>query len=63
MKNQDNFEDRKQSRRNKIKKENVKKHFFDDEDVRKHNVKKEIKKIKESFEDEEWEDWDKYYNH
>jgi len=63
MKNPDNFEDRKQHRRNKIKKQHIKKHLLDDDDVRQHNVKKDIKKLKESFEDEEWEDWDQYYNH
>jgi hypothetical protein len=26
------------------------------------NAKKELKRIKESLEEEEWRDWDQYYN-
>lgn len=62
MTNSDDFEDRKQPRR-KIKKQNIKKHLLDDDQIQKNKAKKEIKKIKESFDDEEWENWDKYYNH
>lgn len=39
--------------------------FFDDNDElkRKNLSKQELKKIKETYEEEEWEDWDRYYNH
>ena len=36
--------------------------MLDDEIISRNYEKKHIKKIKESFSDEEWEDWDKYYN-
>jgi len=56
--------DRKQERRQKIYKHKKKNpSFYDDEDRSQDRIKKEYKKIKETFEDEEWEDWDKYYNH
>ena len=62
MKYSDDFDDRKK-RQPKIKKERLKKHLMDDDTIKKHNAKKEIKKIKESFDDEEWEQWDQHYNH
>jgi hypothetical protein len=37
--------------------------MLDDELINKNNAKKEIKKLKESFDDEEWENWDRFYNH
>lgn len=65
MKNKEEDTDRKSTRREKIKKKNLRKDFsFDDENQEKNHLhKKELKKIKEEFEDEEWEDWDRYYNH
>lgn len=65
MKNQEDNTDRKNVRREKIKKKNLKKDFsYEDENQEKNYIKKkELKKIKESFDDEEWEDWDRYYNH
>jgi|688.fasta_scaffold02373_15 hypothetical protein len=58
-------EDKKNSgRRQKFtsKKKHNKKDMLDDEIISRNYEKKHIKKIKESFSDEEWEDWDKYYN-
>ena len=56
--------DRKQERRQKIHKYKKKNSsFYGEEDKPVGKVKPEYKKIKESFEDEEWDDWDKYYNH
>jgi hypothetical protein len=56
--------DRKQERRQKIHKHKKKSpSFYDEEDLSHNRIKKEYKKIKETFDDEEWEDWDKYYNH
>lgn len=65
MKDKDDF-DRKDSRRKKINLKNNKKHINSVDDDFIDNKKlssKEIKKLKESFQDEEWEDWDRYYNH
>lgn len=59
-------QDRKQERRKKFSKpknKNSAGNYIDDDKDIKHTQKKEIKKIKESFQDEEWEDWDRYYNH
>jgi hypothetical protein len=56
-------DDERQKRKPKIKKEKVKKHLLDDEKIRSHNAKIEIKKLKEDYDNEEWEDWDRYYNH
>jgi hypothetical protein len=51
-------------RRKKLQSKNLyKQNGFDDEIEAKNLNKKEIKKIKENFQDEEWEDWDRYYNH
>jgi len=63
MKNSEDNNDRKSERRNKFnKKHHVKKPFVDDDIVGKNHAKKELKKLKESFEEEEWKDWDEYYN-
>lgn len=58
-------QDRKQERRKKFSKPKSKNrdHYADDENNLKNIQKKETKRIKESFQDEEWEDWDRYYNH
>lgn len=60
-------QDRKQERRKKFSKPKDKNNrpgnYIDEDKDIKHIQKKEIKKIKESFQDEEWEDWDRYYNH
>lgn len=66
MPNFDNdFPNEKEKRREQFKKK--KDHFHqskDDDDLKRKNIsKKELKKIKESYEEEEWEDWDRYYNH
>jgi hypothetical protein len=64
MKDKEDF-DRKDSRRKKINLKNNKKHVNSVDDDFVDNKKlnsKEIKKLKESFQDEEWEDWDRYYN-
>lgn len=67
MKNKDDSADqRKDYRRKKLenKYSHEKNRVHDDDNQKKtQQQKKEIKKIKESFEDEEWEDWDRYYNH
>jgi hypothetical protein len=66
MTNFEDYDDKKNSsRRQKFtgKKKHTKKDMLDDEIISKNYEKKQIKKIKESFDDEEWEDWDKYYNH
>lgn len=65
-KEKEDFTERKDDRRKKIKlKTNKKKvnEFEDDSLYRENIAKKEVKKLKESFQDEEWEDWDRYYNH
>lgn len=65
MKNSEENTDRKNIRREKIKKKTTKKDFLFENEIQEktHFQKKELKKIKESLEDEEWEDWDRYYNH
>lgn len=66
MKNnkEDDFLDRKQSRRKNIQNKTQKKSQSEDEDyfVSKKN-KHNIKEKKEDYANEEWEDWDRYYNH
>lgn len=55
--------DRKQERRQKINKNKKKTPGFYDEDSTPSNkLKKEYKKNKEIFDEEEWETWNKYYN-
>jgi AAA+ superfamily predicted ATPase len=63
MKNSEENNDRKSERRNKLnKKHHIKKTFIDDDVMGQQNAKKELKRIKESLEEEEWRDWDQYYN-
>lgn len=68
MKDKEDFSERKDDRRKKLRLKNNKKRsksgdsYDDDIDVNS-LIKKDIKKIKETFQDEEWEDWDRYYNH
>jgi hypothetical protein len=65
MKDKDDF-DRKDNRRKKINLKNNKKHInsIDDDFIENRKLdSKDIKKLKETFQDEEWEDWDRYYNH
>lgn len=66
MKNFDKeFENPKEKRREKFNSKKNQNHKIDDNDeLRRKNIsKKEIKKIKETYQEEEWEDWDRYYNH
>lgn len=68
MSMQEDFPNRKENRRQKLNKNKSTKRSDGQED---HDVtdrpsskiKQEIKKIKQGYEDEEWEDWDRYYNH
>ena len=55
----------KDKRREKFGNKKQKPKLFDEnDDVKRQNLsKQELKKIKESYEEEEWEDWDRYYNH
>lgn len=60
----EDFTNRKEARRKNIEQKNAKyKDFFDESLIKESKIKQEIKKKKQSFEDEEWEDWDRYYNH
>ena len=65
QKEPDDFQSRKEHRRNKIKhKSSYRDSDYDDpieRKAKKHNS--DIKKIKEEIDEEEWEDWDRYYNH
>lgn len=65
MKQEDDFFDRKNNRRKKIKNKFDKKGPVEDNDDRFLNrkIKNQIKQQKEHLEEEEWEDWDRYYNH
>ena len=68
MKDKEDSSERKDDRRKKLRLKNNKKRSKSsdsyDDDIDIHNlIKKDIKKIKETFQDEEWEDWDRYYNH
>jgi hypothetical protein len=54
--------DRKLDRRDKIKNKRNKQRY-DDGDFSSKDINKQIKKQKEDLQDEEWEDWDRYYNH
>lgn len=64
MRNSEENNDRKPERKPKSnKKTHIKKTMLDDDVISNSNAKKHIKKVKQSFEDEEWQDWDKYYNH
>lgn len=64
MNKNDDFGNRKDFRRKKLQSKNLYKHNHPEDDIEaKSHKKKEIKKIKEDFDNEEWEDWDRYYNH
>jgi hypothetical protein len=54
--------DRKLDRRDKIKNKRNKQRY-DDGDFSPKDINKQVKKHKEDLQDEEWEDWDRYYNH
>jgi hypothetical protein len=58
-------ENPKEKRREKFNSKKNQSHYIDDnDDLRRKNLsKKELKKIKEIYQEEEWEDWDRYYNH
>ena len=66
MAKEDKF-DRKEDRRKKLNKKQgsgEKPFVFDDDSEKKHvSFKRERQKIKEEVDEEEWEDWDRYYNH
>lgn len=64
MKHNSDFsdKDRKTSRRDKIKNKRSKPRY-DADDFSPKDINNQIKKKKEDFQDEEWEDWDRYYNH
>lgn len=59
--------DRKEDRRKKLnKKQNSTEKpftFEDDSEKKQVSFKRERQKIKEEIDEEEWEDWDRYYNH
>lgn len=68
MSMQEDFPNRKENRRQKINKNKSSKGVDGQEDHEmidkpSSKVNQEIKKIKQTYEDEEWEDWDRYYNH
>lgn len=63
-KKEDDF-DRKEFRRQKINKKVAKpskKDLFDDESSKKNIVNQEKKRIKQEIDDEEWENWERFYN-
>ena len=62
--NEEDFPNRKESRRKKLKNKNDYREFDSDDPIEK-KAKKNIdyKKYKEEAEEEEWENWDRYYNH
>lgn len=37
--------------------------MLDDDQIKQSNAKKQVKRMKEDFDNEEWENWDQYYNH
>lgn len=66
MKEKEDPSERKNQRRKNIKFKNHKKNdqiFDDEENVKKNLSKRDYKRTKETLEDEEWEDWDRHYNH
>lgn len=63
MKNSDDFPEKRKNRREKFTKDKNYKYIENDEDIANRIKKKQIKKLKENFDNEEWENWDKYYNH
>lgn len=62
MRHSDDFEEKKH-RKPKFKKQHIKKHMLDDDQIKQSNAKKQVKKMKEDLDNEEWENWDQYYNH
>ena len=62
--NQEDFPNRKENRRKKIKNKNSYREFDIDDPIEK-KAKKNIdyRKHREEIQEEEWEDWDRYYNH
>jgi hypothetical protein len=65
MKEPEDFLNRKeQNRKKKIKDKSCRKtNDYEDPIERKANKNNTIKKIREEIKEEEWEDWDRYYNH
>lgn len=62
--NKDSKPDRKEDRRQKIDKKFLyRDNLSDDDGIKNHHIKRERKKIKEELDDEEWENWDRFYNH
>lgn len=60
-KNKDNEPDKKEIRRKKLQEKNI---FREDkqEPTISHSLKKEFKKKKQEIDEEEWEDWERFYN-
>jgi NRPS condensation-like uncharacterized protein len=63
MKEQEDFSNRKETRRKKIKDRSTRKDYEHEDPMERKASKNNIKKIKNEIEEEEWEDWDRYYNH
>ena len=62
--NKENKPDRKEDRRQKLnRKYSNKDNLLNDDIPRTGYIKRELRKIKEEVDEEEWEDWDRYYNH
>ena len=62
--NEEDFPNRKENRRKKIKTKNNYREYSSEDPVEKRAKKNlEYKKYKEESQEEEWEDWDRYYNH
>lgn len=59
--NKDNETDKKAARRKKLQEKNI---YRDDkqEPTISHSLNKEFKKKKQEVDEEEWEDWDRFYN-
>lgn len=63
MKEQEDFSNRKETRRKKIKDRSARREYEYEDPIERKANKNNIKKIKDEIEEEEWEDWDRYYNH
>ena len=65
MKDNEDFQNRKEYRRKKLRQKDSYKEFEPDDPIEKkaHKKNNELKKLRDEIEDEEWEDWDRYYNH
>lgn len=66
MKNYDKeIENPKDKRRENFNSKKDKNHCveYNDELIKKNISKKELKKIKDRYQEEEWEDWNRYYNY